>query len=325
MEFYFQNGLANSSQRAYNSAKKRYKQFCSTIHTHPLPASELLLCRFTSHLASQKLRHGTIKAYLAGVRHLHISEGWGNPNINRMAKLEQVLKGIKSAQAKGQGPSKQTRLPVTLDILSKLRGVWQQVESGPMLWAAASLCFFGFLRSGEITIPSDTAYDEGAHLNFHDVAVDGLENPKMLRLRIKASKTDPFRVGVDIFVGRTGTPLCPVAALLIYMAERGEGQGPLFRFRDGRPLTRTRFVAKVKGALTTAGVDKLATLDIVSELGQRQQQRNKASVMQQSRCWEGGRVMPTNYILGPQENNWRQCHNNWCKGRRQLNRVAGTR
>ncbi len=51
----------------------------------------------------------------------------------------------------------------------------------------------------------------------------------MLRLRIKASKTDPFRVGV---VGKTGTPLC---ALLTYMAERGEGHGPLFRFRDGRP------------------------------------------------------------------------------------------
>ncbi len=103
---------------------------------------------------------------------------------------------------------------------------------------------------------SDTAYDEGDHLNFNDVAVDGLENPKMLRLRIKASKTDPFRVGVDVFVGRTGTPLCPVAALLTYMAERGEGHGPLFRFRDGRSLTRTRFVAKVKGALTTAGVDQ---------------------------------------------------------------------
>ncbi len=52
----------------------------------------------------------------------------------------------------------------------------------------------------------DTAYDDGAHLNFNDVAVDGLENPKMLRLRITASKTDPLRVGVDIFVGRTGIP-----------------------------------------------------------------------------------------------------------------------
>ncbi len=39
------------------------------------------------------------------------------------------------------------------------------------------------------------------------------------------------------------------------MAERSEGHGPLFRFRDDRPLTRMRFVAKVKGALTTAGMD----------------------------------------------------------------------
>ncbi len=79
---------------------------------------------------------------------MHIADGWGDPNINRMAKLEQVLKGIKSAQEKGQDPSKQIRLPI---MLGKLRGVWQQSESGSMLWATASICFFAFLRSGEIS------------------------------------------------------------------------------------------------------------------------------------------------------------------------------
>ena len=33
-----------------------------------------------------------------------------------------------------------------------------------MLWEAAVLSFFGFLRSGEINIPSDFAFDVGAHL-----------------------------------------------------------------------------------------------------------------------------------------------------------------
>ena len=46
-----------------------------------------------------------------------------------------------------------------------------------MLWAAVSLCFFGFLRSGEITVPDDSAYDEGAHLNCRDITVDSIENP----------------------------------------------------------------------------------------------------------------------------------------------------
>ena len=85
-----------------------------------------------------------------------------------------------------------------------------------------------------------------------------MEKPSSLRIRIKASKTDPFRQGVDIFVGRTGNELCPVAATLAYMVQRGPGPGPLFKFQDGKPLTRQRFVARVREALTSAGVDSSA-------------------------------------------------------------------
>lgn len=52
-----------------------------------------------------------------------------------------------------------------------------------------------------------------------------------------ASKTYPFRVGVDIFVGRTGNSLCPVTAVLAYKVARGSGPGPFARFSDGKPLT----------------------------------------------------------------------------------------
>lgn len=115
--------------------------------------------------------------------------------------------------------------------------------------------FFGFLRSGEITIPSDSSYDEGTHLNYTDVAVDRLHCPRVLKVRLKASKTDPFRVGVDVFVGKTGNQLCPVTAVLSYMVARGPGDGPFFRFENGKPLTRSRFVIKIKEALTIAGLD----------------------------------------------------------------------
>ena len=49
------------------------------------------------------------------------------------------------------------------------------------------LCFFGFLRAGEMTIPSDSAFDAGAHLMYREVAVDNVANPSTLRVRIKAS------------------------------------------------------------------------------------------------------------------------------------------
>ena len=173
-----------------------------------------------------------------------------------MPRLEQVLRGIKRTQARGKKKGS-GRLPITVDILNKMRESWQArpTRDAGMLWAAAALCFFGFLRSGELTVPSEGGYDEGAHLSFQDVSVDDLRNPQMLQVRIKASKTDPFRSGVDVFVGRTNGSLCPVAAVLSYMMKRGSNPGPLFIFSDGKPLTRSRFVSEVKEALAKAGVD----------------------------------------------------------------------
>ncbi len=74
-----------------------------------------------------------------------------------------------------------------------------------MLWAGASLCFFGFLRSGAITIPTDSAYESSMHVSFTDVAVDNLASLTMLKLHLKASKTDPFRKGVDVTVGKVAS------------------------------------------------------------------------------------------------------------------------
>ena len=53
------------------------------------------------------------------------------------------------------------------------------------------------------------------------------------KLTPEQSKTDPFRNGVKIIIGRAEGPLCPGAAVLAYMALRGPGEGPLFRFQNG--------------------------------------------------------------------------------------------
>ena len=48
----------------------------------------------------------------------------------------------------------------------------------------------------------------------------------------------------------------PVAAILDYMCLRGQGRGPLFRFKDGRPLTRPRLVEALRSALDEAGINQ---------------------------------------------------------------------
>ena len=118
------------------------------------------------------------------------------------------------------------------------------------------LCFFGFFRAGEITVPTDMSFDAGAHLTFEDVAIDSKESPSVMEIRLKASKTDPYGKGVNIYVGRTGNALCPILVMLAYFALRGDKEGPLFQFHDGRSLTRKRFMQVVCNVLTKAGVDR---------------------------------------------------------------------
>ena len=109
-----------------------------------------------------------------------------------------------------------------------------------------------------MTVPSDTAFDEATHITFNDVAVDRLKEPTMVRARLKTSKTDPFRKGVDVVVGKTGDAIFPVSAVLNYLLARGAGPGPLFHFKDGKPLTKARFVSQAREALQTAGDDGMS-------------------------------------------------------------------
>ena len=103
-------------------------------------------------------------------------------------------------------------------------------------------------------MPSDSAYDPGEHLNFSDVAVDSISIPRLLKVEIKVSKTDPFRQEVHILIGKTDNKLCPIAAMLSYLAKRGNHEGMLFHYED-KKLSRDQFVVSMREALTTAGVD----------------------------------------------------------------------
>ena len=256
--FYFANGLAASSQKTYKSGENRYLSFCTKLQCLPLPLTESTLCKFVSYLADEPFQFRTIKMYLSGLRFFQIKSGHGDPFSAIMPRLDYVLKGVKRVQATMEG-NRRERLPITPDILRKLKGIWASTSSDPdskLIWAACCLCFFAFLRVGEMTTPDAKSYDPGVHLCLSDVAVDSARNPSFVRISIKQSKTDPFRRGICLFVGRTDAELCPVAAILSFLLCRGSAPGPLFRFASGEYLTRKRFVELVRAALTRAGIDQ---------------------------------------------------------------------
>ena len=155
----FQAGLSKSTQRSYLAAHRRYTTYCEQSGNCGYPSTQDTLCQFVSLLGLEGLKHKTIKCYLSGIRFHNIAQCFTDPFIKDMPHLHYVMRGIKSEEAKRQVPTKQ-HLPVTPAILLK---VYSVLESDPsnfdniMIWAASLVCFFGFLRSGEVTIPSATA------------------------------------------------------------------------------------------------------------------------------------------------------------------------
>ena len=109
---------------------------------------------------------------------------------------------------------------------------------------------------GEVTCSTSDGRSSEHCVSVADIAVDSTQEPSVIKIHLRSSKTDQFRQGVDIFLGRTGQDLCPVSALLAYLAVRGSAPGPLFRLRDGRYLTKEVFITRVREALSVLGYDE---------------------------------------------------------------------
>ena len=237
-QFYLSNGLAPSTRWVYRSARRQFFDFCTlegyvSSNGSLLPTSEQTLLRFCSHLAD-RLHHSSIKVYLSAIRSLHIDQGFPDPLVNCL-QLQRLLRGIKCHQ----GSSLPQCQPVAADLMRIIqRSLDAHNSEYIMLWAACCLGFFGFLRAGEFTV--NCAFDPSIHLTVQDLQVDAEVNPSSLRVRIKSSKTDPFRQGSFIYLGCGQAPLCPISAILAYLHLRGPSSGPLFIDTHGWPLTRSR-------------------------------------------------------------------------------------
>lgn len=251
---YFTGGLAEGTRRAYKSAARCYARFCGQYRLPLLPLTEQSSCLFATYLAKRGLSPGTVSSYLAATRFLQITAGMGQPPRENWPRLHYVVRGIKRLQA--DSPHR-TRLPITADVLLTLGRTWsagslENPYNALLLWAACCLGYFGFLRAGEFTATSGVP----PSIRLADVSVDSNTAPSVLKVHLRKAKTDPFGKGVDLFLGKTGAPLCPVAAMLKFLGVRSKEDGPLFILEGGAPLSRDLLVKKVRRALESAGLDQ---------------------------------------------------------------------
>ena len=105
-----------------------------------------------------------------------------------------------------------------------------------MVSPAITLAFFGFLPIGELTC--DSHFNSERHLTFSDLVFMPKSSPKYMLVRLKVSKTDPFRKGQTIVIGRANSNLYPISAMVAYLESHSPlpNSGPLFTFQSGSLL-----------------------------------------------------------------------------------------
>lgn len=106
-----------------------------------------------------------------------------------LSQLECVLKVAKRTAVSGTCK----RLPTTPMTLWQMRMVWLDSAKGKefkLLWAA-----FAFW------LPLEKQFDPEFHLRVGDIHVDSHEDPSMLQVVIKWSKSDLYGLGVTLYIG----------------------------------------------------------------------------------------------------------------------------
>lgn len=259
--FYQQQALSTGTQQTYASGLRCFKAFCALPHSHApgglsQPPSQDTMDIFVSYCAgSLNLGYSTIKSYVCAIRNHFIVLGYEDLTLS-MPRLQLTLRGIKKSQA----PKTQTRLPLTAAHMRQLQAVLasSHLFEDVMLWAALCLGFFGAFRAGEFTCKTETSFDCNANLSVSDISFSFNSNlaKHCVHVHLKASKTDPFRQGVDVLLFETGQPLCPYLALSHYLTllKSSDIHSPLFVTNAGLPLTRSKFVLLLREAASRAGL-----------------------------------------------------------------------
>ena len=245
------NSIRLSTRKTYNSAQKRYLDFCTMYTLCPLPATQQVLLLYIAYLYEEKLCYSTVNVYLAAIRSLHIMQGHANP-LDGDLMVKQALPAFQIERN-----IVQQKLPITFSILSKIQIMLNTQPHSHIVWAAMTLAFFGCLRSAELTVPSQQSYDSNVNLSLSDVKIyNNDQNEEWLTVFIKRSKTDKCNKGVHVYLGCTSHKVCAHCAIKQLLSQRSyntNGYEPLFLYPNGLVLTKHLFLTQTRLLLSMLG------------------------------------------------------------------------
>jgi len=225
------------------------RYYHQTNLTFPVATSCLAL--FVSYLCARSLAPATINSYLSAIGYVHKMKGVTDPT--KAFVIQKLLVAV-SRRSKAD-----IRLPISRPLLYELVKSLAHTNSSAyqrsLYSAMYMVAFYGFFRIGELasktrTGPVEVVQYEQVKFLVRDSQVTTV---KIIITKFKHNTANrPF----DILIDRESSELfCPVQLLNDYFKVRGYGNGPLFCFADGTPVTVAQFNTELRQALVFCGLD----------------------------------------------------------------------
>jgi hypothetical protein len=196
------NGLSTSTHRNYHPAHNSYETFCALHSIEAWPATpfhltEWVTIRAHSSTFKARLKPDTIESYLSALRSVHIDRRLPTAPFDDEF-LKRVVAGVFRVSPT---VPKAKAAPIMPEILKAMTSVYPNDRSIDELNVnrAANVAFAGFLRSAEFMWRKSVL----ERLTCSDVTFS--DNDEHVRIRLKHSKTDFKRKGVDVLIGAKTT------------------------------------------------------------------------------------------------------------------------
>ena len=167
------------------------------------------------------LEPSTVRAYLAGIRQAHITQGMPPPK-RFTPMVELLLRGQENVlkEARDRGEKDRWCIAITWPLLNLLRGQiadrsWSSVKKN-LLLAVSAVAWSGSKRIGELLTECSGKFDPASSLLARDVLIEEvmLEDGKKffcVKLYIKARKENRIS-GIWLEIVEVGGDNCPVVA-----------------------------------------------------------------------------------------------------------------
>lgn len=247
MAYLQRQALAKSTRRTYRSGRAAFRKFCYHHSLRACPASPATVGLFATSL-SRGATYQTVKTYLAAISSHHKQLGWQDP-VSGNPQLQLLTRGIR--RVKAHQTSRRVRQPITLvmlrDLCKAIRHLKLHTQDKAMLRSALTLAFFGCLRVSEFTHAQDRR-------TISALRSDVSASRQSVVYHLRYSKTDQYGRGSHIAISSREEAICPCKAMLDYLRlSKDRPTAPLYRFRNGSPLTRASFVRLLKHLTKRAG------------------------------------------------------------------------